>query len=74
MPQTTATAAVTACRWRSPGRTRGRENLHRAWDNDLVKLALNARSRQQVPRDIGALARASQILLGEAARKLPTPG
>jgi S1/P1 Nuclease len=41
-------------------RTRGRENLHRAWDNDLVQLALHAPNRQQPPRDIDALA-------GEAA-------
>ncbi|HEY1873212.1 MAG TPA: S1/P1 nuclease [Steroidobacteraceae bacterium] len=41
-------------------RTRGRENLHRAWDNDLVQLALHAGNRQQPPRDIDALA-------GEAA-------
>src|SRR5215472_12264558 len=36
--------------------TRGRENLHRAWDNDLVQLVLRARNRQQPPRDIDALA------------------
>ena len=36
--------------------TRGRENLHRAWDNELVQLALHARNRQQPPRDIDALA------------------
>lgn len=41
-------------------RTRGRENLHRAWDSDLVQLVLNVRNRQQPPRDIDALA-------GEAA-------
>ena len=36
--------------------TRGRENLHGAWDNDLVQLALHARNHQQPPRDIDALA------------------
>ena len=36
--------------------TRGRENLHRAWDNDLVQLALHARNYQQPPPDIDALA------------------
>jgi hypothetical protein len=36
--------------------TRGHENLHRAWDNDLVQLALHARNRQQPPADIEALA------------------
>lgn len=35
--------------------TRGRENLHRAWDSDLVQLALHAGNRQQPPRDIDAL-------------------
>ena len=35
--------------------TRGRENLHRAWDTDLVQRALHARNRQQPPRDIDAL-------------------
>jgi hypothetical protein len=36
--------------------TRGHENLHGAWDNDLVQLALHARNHQQPPRDIEALA------------------
>ena len=36
--------------------TRGRENLHRAWDNDLVQLTLHMRNRQQPPRDLEALA------------------
>jgi hypothetical protein len=38
------------------GHTRGRENLHRAWDNDLVQRALHTRDRQQPPRNIDALA------------------
>src|SRR5579863_5171465 len=33
-------------------KTRGRESLHRAWDNDFVRLALQARNRQQPPADI----------------------
>jgi len=37
-------------------RSRGRENLHRAWDNELVQLTLHSRSRQQPPRDIESLA------------------
>jgi hypothetical protein len=37
-------------------RTRGRENLHRAWDSDLVQRVLHARNHQQPPRDIDALA------------------
>jgi hypothetical protein len=36
--------------------TRGRENLHRAWDSDLVQLALHTGNRQQPPPDIDALA------------------
>jgi nuclease S1 len=36
--------------------TRGRENLHRAWDNDLVQLALHTRDHQRPPPDIDALA------------------
>jgi hypothetical protein len=35
--------------------TRGRENLHRAWDTDLAQRALHARNRQQPPRDIDTL-------------------
>jgi S1/P1 Nuclease len=37
-------------------RTRGRDNLHRAWDSDLVRLALHTRDRQRPPADIAALA------------------
>jgi hypothetical protein len=47
-------------------RTRGRESLHRAWDNDFVRLALEARNRQQPPADLGPLVSAAQALLGEA--------
>jgi hypothetical protein len=47
-------------------RTRGRESLHRAWDNDFVKLALEARNRQQPPADLDPLVAAAQTLLGEA--------
>ncbi len=36
--------------------THGRETLHRAWDNDLVQLALHSRNRQRPPADIEALA------------------
>ena len=52
-------------------RTRGRENLHRVWDNDLVRLALHAGSRQQPPRDIDALAVEAQGLAGEAGQGSP---
>ena len=52
-------------------RTRGRESLHRAWDNDFVKLALQARNRQQPPADVDTLASAAQTLLGEAGEGNP---
>lgn len=52
-------------------RTRGRESLHRAWDNDLVKLALQTRNRQQPPADIGALALEAQTLVREAGQGAP---
>ncbi len=52
-------------------RTRGRESLHRAWDNDLVKLALGTRNRQQVPPGIDALAREAQALVAQAGQGDP---
>ena len=52
-------------------RTRGRESLHRAWDNDLVKLALRARNRQQVPGDVDFLVHESLTLVGEAGQGSP---
>ena len=52
-------------------RTRGRESLHRAWDNDFVKLALHARNRQQPPADIDQLAVAAQQLLVQAGEGSP---
>lgn len=52
--------------------TRGRLSLHRAWDTEFVALALNTRSRQQPPRDIGALAREAESLTAEAGQGTPT--
>jgi S1/P1 Nuclease len=52
-------------------RTRGRENLHRAWDNDLVRLALQARNHQQPPRDIDALAAEAANLEREVGQGTP---
>jgi hypothetical protein len=52
-------------------RTRGRENLHRVWDNDLVWLALQTRSRQQPPRNIDALAEEGHRLAGDAGQGSP---
>jgi hypothetical protein len=51
--------------------TRGRENLHRAWDNDLVQLALQARNHQQPPRDIDALAGEARSLEREVGEGSP---
>jgi len=51
--------------------TRGRENLHRAWDNDLVQLALHAHSRQQPPRDIDALVTEARNLGREVGQGSP---
>jgi hypothetical protein len=47
-------------------RTRGHETLHRAWDNDFVRLALESSSRQQPPADLSALVHEAQGLLREA--------
>jgi hypothetical protein len=52
-------------------RTRGRENLHRVWDNDLVSLALHARGRQQPPRNIDALAAQAHSLVADAGQGSP---
>jgi len=51
--------------------TRGRENLHRAWDNDLVQLALQARNRQQPPPDIEALAAEARDLAQQVGQGTP---
>ena len=51
--------------------TRGRENRHRAWDGDLVQLALHARNRQQPPRDIDALADEAANLEREVGQGTP---
>jgi hypothetical protein len=52
-------------------RTRGRENLHRAWDGELATLALHARNRQQPPPDIDALAREARTLTLTAGQGTP---
>jgi len=52
-------------------RTRGRESLHRAWDNDLVRLALHAPERRQPPADIEALAREAASLVEHAGPGSP---
>jgi hypothetical protein len=52
-------------------RTRGRLSLHGAWDNELVRLALDSRSRQQPPRDIAALAAEADRLTARAGEGSP---
>lgn len=52
-------------------RTRGRENLHRAWDGELVRLALHTGDRQRPPRDIDALADEARALVPEAGQGTP---
>ena len=52
-------------------RTRGRESLHRAWDSELVALALQTRNRQQPPPDIDALAREAGSLAVDAGQGAP---
>jgi hypothetical protein len=51
--------------------TRGRENLHSAWDTELVQLALHARNRQQVPADVDALAAEARSLVAQAGQGSP---
>jgi hypothetical protein len=52
-------------------RTRGRESLHRAWDNDFVTLALEARNHQQPPPNMLPLVSGAQTLLGLAGAGTP---
>jgi hypothetical protein len=52
-------------------RTRGRQNLHRVWDNELVTLALHARGHQQPPRNLDALARAARRMALEVGQGNP---
>jgi S1/P1 Nuclease len=51
--------------------TRGRESLHRAWDNDLVQLALHAGNRQRPPPDLDALAAEAANLGREVGQGTP---
>ena len=51
--------------------TRGRDNLHRAWDTDLVRLVLDGKSRQAPPRNVPALALEAQQLIGLAGEGTP---
>ena len=52
-------------------RTRGRMTLHRAWDSELVRLALETRRRQQPPTAIAALADEARSLAADAGQGTP---
>ena len=52
-------------------KTRGRGNLHRAWDAELVRLALRAGSRQQPPRELDMLAREARQLVRDGGQGAP---
>ena len=52
-------------------RTRGRANLHRVWDGELVQLALQTRGHQQPPADVEALAIAAQRARLEVGQGAP---
>jgi len=52
-------------------RTRGRENLHRVWDGELVTLALRTRGHQRPPPNIEALARNAHALVLKAGQGSP---
>lgn len=52
-------------------RTRGRENLHRAWDSELVRLALQAHNGQAPPRDIDTLAQQARDLASREGQGTP---
>lgn len=52
-------------------RTRGRENLHRAWDGELVQLALGTGNRQRPPPDIDALAHEARTTTATAGQGTP---
>ena len=51
--------------------TRGRDTLHKAWDNDLVQLALHQHNRQHPPRELAALAAEAANLGREVTQGTP---
>ena len=51
--------------------THGRENLHRAWDGELVRLTLGTRGHQQAPGDIDSLALEARSLAATAGQGAP---
>jgi hypothetical protein len=51
--------------------TRGRDTLHKAWDNDLVQLVLHARDHQRPPPDIEPLSSEAARLEREVSQGTP---
>ena len=51
--------------------TRGRDTLHKAWDNDLVQLVLHARDHQRSPPEIDPLASEAAHLEREVGQGTP---
>jgi hypothetical protein len=51
--------------------TRGRQSLHRVWDNELVSLALHSRNHQRPPPDIDALAGEARSLVVDGGQGSP---
>ena len=51
--------------------TRGRDTLHKAWDNDLVQLVLHTRDHQRPPPDIEPLASEAAHLEREVGQGTP---
>jgi len=51
--------------------TRGRDTLHKAWDNDLVQLVLHARDHQRPPPEIDPLASEAAHLEREVGQGAP---
>jgi hypothetical protein len=52
-------------------RTRGRQNLHRVWDNELVQLTLRTRGHQQPPADIGVFAAEARRMAAAVGQGTP---
>jgi hypothetical protein len=52
-------------------RTRGRENLHRVWDGELVRLALGTRDGERPPRNIDALTLEARRLVAQVGQGTP---
>src|SRR5262249_5912256 len=52
-------------------KTKGKAELHGVWDNELVAATLHAKSRQQPPANIKALAQNAQALMATKGQGAP---